>query len=98
MASDRVIYRPMSRTDRYRCLGILLLTTFSLAMPSNEPHWIRIDSSHFAVLTDADDKRGHDVSGRFEQMRAVFGQLLLRSRLNWSEPIDVIAVRNNEEF
>jgi tetratricopeptide (TPR) repeat protein len=65
---------------------------------SDEPHWIRISSSHFSVVTDADEKRGRDVVVRFEQMRAVFGQLLARSRINMSEPVDIIAFRSDEEY
>src|ERR1700688_26518 len=65
---------------------------------SDEPHWIRVNSSHFSVVTDADEKHGHDVAVRFEQMRAVFGQLLSRSRINMSEPLDIIALRNDEEY
>ena len=65
---------------------------------SDESHWIRVNSSHFSVVTDADEKHGHDVAVRFEQMRAVFGQLLSRSRINMSEPIDIIALRNDEEY
>ncbi len=65
---------------------------------SDEPHWIRVNSSHFSVVTDADEKHGHDVVVRFEQMRAVFGQLLSRSRINMSEPIDIIALRNDDEY
>ncbi len=65
---------------------------------SDEPHWIRINSSHFSVLTDAEEKRGREVVVRFEQMRAVFGQLLARSRINMSEPVDIIALRSDEEY
>src|SRR5579872_3827580 len=65
---------------------------------SDEPHWIRVNSSHFSVVTDTDEKHGHDVAVRFEQMRAVFGQLLSRSRINMSEPLDIIALRNDEEY
>src|ERR1700733_1478245 len=65
---------------------------------SDEPHWIRVNSGHFSVVTNADEKHGHDVAVRFEQMRSVFGQLLSRSRINMSEPIDIIAIRNDEEY
>ena len=65
---------------------------------SDESRWIRVNSSHFSVVTDADEKHGHDVAVRFEQMRAVFGQLLSRSRINMSEPIDIIALRNDDEY
>ena len=80
-------------------LLILLLRCAPLAPArSDEPHWIRVNSSHFSVVTDADEKHGHDVAVRFEQMRAVFGQLLARSRINMSEPIDIIALRSDEEY
>jgi len=85
-----------------RFLGSLLLCTVTF-LPiafarSDEPHWIRVNSSHFSVVTDADEKHGHDVIVRFEQMRAVFGQLLSRSRINMSEPMDIIALRNDDEY
>ena len=63
-----------------------------------EPHWIRLDSTHFSVLTDADEKKGREVIVRFEQMRAVFAQLLYKSRVNMPEPIDIIALRNEDEY
>src|SRR6202161_621404 len=65
---------------------------------SDESHWIRVNSSHFSLVTDADNIKGHDVAARFEQMRAVFGQLLARSRINMSEPVDIIALRNEDEY
>lgn len=82
-------------------LSSLLLGAAFLPMAfarSDEPHWIRVNSSHFSVVTDADEKHGHDVAVRFEQMRAVFEQLLSRSRINMSEPIDIIALRNDDEY
>jgi hypothetical protein len=62
-----------------RALAVLLFAAaiLPLAAAPAEPRWIRIDSSHFSVLTDADEKRGHEVAARFEQMRAVFAQLLI---------------------
>jgi len=65
---------------------------------SDESHWIRVNSSHFSLVTDADDIKGHAVAARLEQMRAVFGQLLARSRINMSEPVDIIAVKNDDEY
>ncbi len=78
---------------------VLLLCRAPLAPArSDESHWIRVNSSHFSLVTDADDIKGHAVAARFEQMRGVFGQLLARSRINMSEPIDIIALRNDEEY
>src|ERR1700722_2497238 len=94
----------MSRNDcspRQLLFTLLLCAVAFLPIAlarSDEPHWIRVNSSHFSVVTDADEKHGHDVAVRFEQMRAVFGQLLSRKRINMSEPIDIIALRNNKEY
>jgi len=82
---------------------VSVLLTASTLIPSklsasNEPHWNRIDSDHFSVLTDADEKKAHEVIARFEQMRAVFAVLLYKSRINMSEPIDIIAFRSEDEY
>jgi tetratricopeptide (TPR) repeat protein len=97
--------KTMLRTDF--SVSSILLTTALLCIAgfpraaharSDEPHWIRVSSSHFSVVTDADEKKGRDVAVRFEQMRAVFGDLLARKRINMSEPIDVLAFRSDEEY
>jgi tetratricopeptide (TPR) repeat protein len=92
----------MSRFLGSRFLFAILLTGALLQparlLASNEPRWIRLDSTHFSVLTDADEKKGREVIVRFEQMRAVFAQLLYKSRINLSEPIDIIALKSDEEY
>jgi tetratricopeptide (TPR) repeat protein len=74
----------------------LLLATLSFA--KDEPKWIEVHSAHFSVLTDAGDKRGREVALRMEQMRAVFGQLLLRNKLKMSVPITVIALKSDKQY
>jgi tetratricopeptide (TPR) repeat protein len=58
-----------------------------------EPHWVRVSSSHFQVVTNADPRQGQQVAIRFEQMRTAFGQLLIKSRVNLPEPVEIIALR-----
>jgi tetratricopeptide (TPR) repeat protein len=60
--------------------------------------WIRVSSDHFSVLTDAGDQKGREVAVRFEQMRAAFGQLLMRNKLKMPEPFEVIALKDNKEY
>ncbi len=60
--------------------------------------WLRISSDHFSLLTDADEKHGREAVVRLEQMRSVFGQLLLRRKLNMSEPLEVIALHTDKEY
>ena len=79
-------------------LALLLLCAPLAPARSDQQHWIRVNSSHFSVVTDADEFKGHDVVARFEQMRLVFGQLLARTRINMSEPIDIIALRSDDEY
>ncbi len=91
----------MSRTLLpLRPVAALLVTALSLLSPLSaaEPHWIRVASSHFLVLTDGDEKQGREVAVRFEQMRAVFSQLLARGRVNLPLPIDIIAFKSDEEY
>jgi Flp pilus assembly protein TadD len=79
-------------------LALLLLCAPLAPARSDQQHWIRVNSGHFSVVTDADEFKGHDVVARFEQMRLVFGQLLARTRINMSEPIDIIALRTDDEY
>src|SRR5579872_5424415 len=58
---------------------------------SNEPKWARISSAHFAVLTDADDKKNREIVLRLEQMRDIFSQLFRKAKLRLPEPLEAIA-------
>jgi len=92
----------MLRDRLFRCLytaGLLFtMLPASASARDAEPHWIRIDSDHFSVLTDADEKRGRDIVVRFEQMRTEFSQLLMKTRVNMPEPFSIIGLKSNDEF
>src|SRR5581483_1180358 len=81
---------------------ILIFFCGLLALPlqaaEKQAQWIRVSSDHFSVLTDADEKKGREVAVRFEQMRAVFGQLLMRSKLKMPEPLEIIALKSDKEY
>jgi len=88
---------------RDHCILVLaLLAGVALAPPpalAAEPSpWLEIHSTHFTVITDAGDKKGREVALRFEQMRAVFGTLLGRERLNQSVPLTILAFKNDKTF
>ena len=70
----------------------------TLPLRSKEPHWLRIDSAHFTLLTDAGPEKGHEVLARFEQMYVLFGQLLMRNRVNLPQPIEIIAFKTADEY
>jgi tetratricopeptide (TPR) repeat protein len=82
--------------------NLVLLSLVSLlstgTVQAADQHWLRVSSDHFIVLTDAGEKSGHDVAARFEQMRALFGQLLSRSKLRMSEPLEIIAIRGDKDY
>jgi tetratricopeptide (TPR) repeat protein len=63
-----------------------------------EPHWIRVSSSHFSVLTDGGENKGRELAVRLEQMRTVFAQLIMKTRVNMPEPLDVIAFKTDKEY
>jgi hypothetical protein len=77
----------------------LLAWIFCPAAPAAEPiPWLEVHSAHFTVITDAGDKKGREVALRFEQMRAEFGVLLGKERLNQSIPLTVLAFRNDKSY
>ena len=68
------------------------------AFAGDEPKWVEVHSAHFSVLTDAGEKRGREVALRMEQMRNVFGQLLLKNKLKMSVPITVLALKSDKQY
>jgi len=88
-----------------RCKGILAAAIFSLATILAVPRvlaadsgWIEVRSPHFDVITDAGDKRGHEVALRMEQMQAVFAGFLLKQELARPIPLTVIAIRGDKDY
>src|SRR5215467_7090032 len=90
----------VSRTRVVSSAWILLFTAVLCrdGFAGDEPKWIEVHSTHFSVLTDAGDKRGREVVLRMEQMRAVFGQLLLKDKLKMSVPITVVALKSDKQY
>ena len=76
-------------------LAVLLVISATASEPSP---WLEIHSTHFTVITDADEKKGKEVALRFEQMRAFFGTLLTKDRLNDSLPLTILAFKNDKNY
>ena len=57
-----------------------------------------MQSPHFTVFTDASEKQGREVALHFEQMRAVFGMLFAKAKVQDSQPNYIIAFRRNKDF
>ena len=60
--------------------------------------WLQVSSDHFLVFTDAGLKKGQEVAARFEQMRAVFSDLLVRKKVRMSQPIEILAIQNPDTY
>lgn len=76
--------------------GILLaLGSFAFA---GDAQWVQIKSEHFSVATDAGERRGREVALHFEQMRAVFGTLMVKAKVNLPVPLLIVAFRNTKEM
>src|SRR6266436_1157043 len=65
---------------------------------SQGQNWVEVRSPHFTVATDAGERRGREVALRFEQMRSVFGSLILRERMNTTAPLAIIAFKDRKEL
>jgi len=68
------------------------------AFAKDEPKWLEVHTAHFSVVTDAGEKRGREVALRMEQMRSVFGQLLLKEKLKMPVPITVVALKSDTQY
>lgn len=79
-------------------LAILALACPISSAAANEPAWLELHSAHFTVVTDAGEKRGREVAFRFEQMRAVFGQMLGKNRLQQSIPLTIYAFKSDKSY
>jgi len=66
--------------------------------PSAKEGWLELHSQHFTVYTDAGEKRGREVAVRFEQMRSVFGNLLMRDKLKMPVPMEIVAFKNDKDY
>src|SRR6516164_1382968 len=94
---------PMARFFHGRPLAsaaLVLLTT--LLLPSNlkaaELQWQQFRSAHFTLVTDAGEKKGREIILRFEQMRAVFSQLLSRNKPKMPVPLTIYALKDDKRF
>jgi hypothetical protein len=83
---------------------ILLRTLFATvalaASASSSPsrQWLEIHSSHFSIVTDADKKQGCQVAQHFEEIRAVFGALVGKDKINVPIALQIIAFRGGKEL
>ena len=88
----------LGRPIPLRLVSAFLVALCLSASAAEQSSWLEIHSTHFTVITDAGEKKGREVALRFEQMRAVFGSLLMKDRLNDSLPLTILAFRNDKTY
>jgi tetratricopeptide (TPR) repeat protein len=77
-----------------------LFVLVGMALPAfgNDPEWVEVRSPHFSVVTDAGERRGRETALRFEQMRAVFGALMGRTKVTIPVPLQIVAFRDGNQM
>ena len=70
----------------------------NLAARSEPATWVEVKSPHFTVITNAGEKRGRQVSGRFEQIRDAFHMTFPTLNVDPDAPIVVLAVKSHKDF
>jgi tetratricopeptide (TPR) repeat protein len=78
-------------------LFLFCITITALASDSNE-HWLEVQSPHFVVLTDTNEKQARRIAGQFEHMRAVFHLLMPSAADDAGAPIIVVALKDKKGF
>ena len=68
------------------------------AVSAGEPQWVEVRSPNFSVVTDAGERRGREVALHFEQMRSVFGTLMVKANVNLPVPLQIVAFRSTKEM
>jgi len=76
----------------------LLLFLVTLNGSASTPTWVQVQSPHFTLITDANDKQGIHVLDQFERMRWIFQTLFPNANVDPAAPILVIAARNKKDF
>jgi tetratricopeptide (TPR) repeat protein len=94
-------WRTVARLPHFRFLVsslLLFIVGHTIPLHAAEPQWQEYRSAHFTVVTDAGDKKARELVLRFEQMRAVFAQLLSRKKVILPVPLTIFALKDDKRF
>jgi tetratricopeptide (TPR) repeat protein len=82
-----------------RLMGFSLLAAAACSIASASPdQWTQVNSSHFVVTTNANEKQARHLLDQFERMRWVFQTLFPKVNADPASPIEVYAAKNNKTF
>ncbi len=79
-------------------IALLLWLLFATSAFAGDAPWLEVRTEHFRVITDAGEKNGREVAAHFEQVRAAFGLIFAREKINDTVPLQIVAFRNTKEF
>src|SRR5215467_4067285 len=77
---------------------VLLSFLTPVSASAGDAPWLEVRTEHFRVITDGGEKNGREVAAHFEQMRAAFGLIFGREKINDTVPLQIVAFRNTKEF
>jgi Tfp pilus assembly protein PilF len=83
-----------------RLFAILMAFAFSAPteLSAASEAWLQLQSPHFTVVTDANEKQARHIADQFERMRWVFQTLFPKANVDPAAPIVVIAVKDKKGF
>jgi tetratricopeptide (TPR) repeat protein len=84
--------------NKYLTALFLLCTTFSAFASDPNNNWLQVQSPHFVVLTDSNEKQARRIAGQFEEMRSVFHVLFPNGASDTGSPITVLAFKDRKGF
>ncbi len=76
----------------------LLLATIPVSARDSNERWLELQSPHFVVLTDSNEKQARRIASQFERMRAVFHTLFPTATADTGSPIVVLALKDKKDF
>jgi tetratricopeptide (TPR) repeat protein len=84
----------------HKHLTALFLSCLTFTTLASEPnqHWLEVQSPHFLVLTDSNEKQARHLAVQFEQMRSVFHLLMPNAGSDAGSPIIVIGLKDRKGF
>src|ERR1700685_776643 len=85
---------------------IALPLTFFLSLLAATPapardkpeNWLQVQSQHFSVVTNANEKTGRRIADQFERMRSVFHVVFPQLSNDTGLPIIVLAIKEEKDF
>jgi len=83
-----------------KCLFLPLLVLATALAPARDKteNFIQVQSPHFTVITNSNEKQGRRVADQFERMRSVFHVAFPKLQIDPGSPIIVLAIKDERDF